>query len=41
MLGDGKELKWENTAAGLTIEVPKDKTGDCAYVFKIARKNPF
>jgi alpha-L-fucosidase len=41
MLGDGKELKWENSAAGLTIETPKMKPGDHAYVFKIVRKNPF
>jgi alpha-L-fucosidase len=41
MLGDGQELKWENTATGLTIEVPKGKTGNYAYVFKIVRKNPF
>jgi len=41
MLGDGKELKGENTPAGLSIETPKTKTGDCAYVFKIVRKNPF
>lgn len=42
MLGDGKELKWEMTKEGLSIETPKTKPGDWpAYVFKIVRKNPF
>jgi alpha-L-fucosidase len=41
MLGDNRELRWENTAAGLSIETPQTRTGDYAYVFKIVRKNPF
>jgi len=41
MLGDGQELKWENTPAGLLIETPKKRPGDYAYVFRIVRKNPF
>jgi alpha-L-fucosidase len=41
MLGDGKELKWEMTKEGLSIETPKTKPCDYAYVFKIVRRNPF
>lgn len=41
MLGDGKELKWEMTRAGLSIETPKTKPCDYAYVFKIIRQQPF
>jgi alpha-L-fucosidase len=41
MLGDGKELKWEMTKNGLSIETPKTKPCDCAYVFKIVRKSVF
>ena len=41
MLGDGHELKWEMTKTGLSIETPKTKPGDYAYVFKIERKRPF
>jgi alpha-L-fucosidase len=41
MLGDGKELKWEMTKAGLSIETPKIKPCDYAYTFKIVRKKPF
>ena len=41
MLGDGKELKWEMTKVGLSIETPKAKPCDYAYVFKITRKSPF
>jgi len=41
MLGDDKPLKWEMTKEGLSIETPKTKPCDCAYVFKIVRKRPF
>ncbi|MGA2177931.1 MAG: alpha-L-fucosidase [Verrucomicrobiota bacterium] len=41
MLGDGKELKWEMTKEGLSIETPKARPCDCAFVFKIARRKPF
>lgn len=41
MLGDGKELKWKMTKAGLSIETPKTKPCDHAYVFKIERRKPF
>lgn len=41
MLGDGKELKWEMTKEGLSIETPKTKPCDYAYTFKIVRRNPF
>jgi alpha-L-fucosidase len=41
MLGDGKELKWEMTKAGLSIEPPKIKPCDYAYTFKIVRRKPF
>ena len=40
MLGDGKELKWEMTKEGLSIETPKTKPCDCAFVFKIVRRRP-
>lgn len=41
MLGDNRSLKWEMTGEGLSIETPKNKPCDYAYVFKIVRKNPF
>lgn len=41
MLGDGKDLKWEMTKEGLSIETPKTKPCDYAFVFKIVRRNPF
>jgi alpha-L-fucosidase len=41
MLGDGKELKWELTKEGLSIETPKIKPCDYAYSFKIVRKKSF
>jgi len=41
MLGDGKELKWEVTKEGLSVEAPKTKPCDHAFVFKIARRKPF
>jgi len=41
MLGDGHELKWELTKEGLSIETPKTKPCDIAYVFKIQRQRPF
>ena len=40
MLGDGKELKWEMTNEGLSIETPKTKPGEYAFVYKIVRKKP-
>ena len=40
MLGDGKELKWEMTKEGLSIETPKTKPCDYAFVFKIVRRKP-
>jgi hypothetical protein len=41
MLGDGQELKWEMTDAGMKISTPEKKPGDYAFVFKIVRKRPF
>jgi alpha-L-fucosidase len=41
MLGDDKELKWEMTKEGLSIETPQKKPCDYAYVFRIVRRNPF
>jgi len=41
MLGDGKELKWEVTKDGLSIEAPTTKPCDYAFVFKIVRRKPF
>jgi alpha-L-fucosidase len=41
MLGDGKELKWEMKKEGLSIETPKTKPCDYAYVLKIVRRNRF
>ena len=41
MLGDGKNLKWEMTKEGLSIETPETKPCDCAYVVKIERRRPF
>jgi len=41
MLGDDKELKWEMTKEGLSIETPKTKPCDYAYVFRIVRREPF
>jgi len=41
MLGDGKELKWEMTKEGLSIETPKTKPCNHAFVFKIMRRKPF
>jgi len=41
MLGDGKELKWEMTTEGLTVETTKTKPCEHAFVFKIVRKKPF
>jgi alpha-L-fucosidase len=41
MLGDGRELKWEMTKDGLSIETPKTKPCDHAYAFKIVRRKPF
>ncbi len=41
MLGDGKPLRWDLTKDGLSIETPKTRPYDYAYVFKIVRKNIF
>lgn len=41
MLGDNKELKWEMTKDGLSIETPGTKPCDHAYVFRIVRRSPF
>ena len=41
MLGDGKPLKWDLTNEGLSIETPKTRPCDYAYVFKIVRKRPY
>ena len=41
MLGDGKELKWDMTKEGLSIETPNTKPCDYAYVFKIVRRNSY
>ena len=41
MLGDGKELKWELTKEGLSVETPKVRPCENAFVFKIVRRNPF
>ncbi len=41
MLGDGKELKWEMTEDGLSIETPENRPCDYAFVFRIVRRNPF
>lgn len=41
MLGDGNPLHWEMTKEGLSVDTPKTKPGDCAFVFKIVRKPPF
>jgi len=41
MLGDGKPLRWKMTWEGLSIELPKSRPCDYAYVFKIVRRNPF
>jgi len=39
MLGDGKPLRWEMSAEGLSIETPKTKPCAYAYVFKIERRS--
>jgi len=41
MLGDSKELKWEMTKDGLSIETPQTKPCDYAFVFRIVRRKPF
>ena len=41
MLGDGKELKWEMTKEGLSVETPKTKPCEYAFVIKIVRRKPF
>jgi hypothetical protein len=37
MLGDGKDLAWEQTSEGLVIETPHKRPCDHAYVLKIER----
>jgi len=41
MLGDNKELKWEISKNGMSIETPKTRPCEHAYVFKIVRRSPF
>jgi len=41
MLGDGKELSWELTKEGLSVELPETKPCEHAFVFKIVRRRPF
>lgn len=41
MLGDNKELAWEMTKKGLSIQTPIKKPCEHAFVFKILRRNPF
>jgi alpha-L-fucosidase len=41
MLGNSKELKWEITKDGMSIETPKTKPCEHAYVFRIMRRTPF
>jgi alpha-L-fucosidase len=41
MLGNNKELKWEMTKDGMSIETPKTKPCEHAYVFRIVRRTPF
>jgi alpha-L-fucosidase len=41
MLGDGRELKWELAKEGLSVETPKTKPCEYAFVFKIVRKKRF
>jgi alpha-L-fucosidase len=41
MLANSKELKWEITKDGMSIETPKTKPCEHAYVFRIMRRTPF
>jgi alpha-L-fucosidase len=41
LLGDNKELKWEMSKKGLSIQTPINKPCEHAFVFKIVRRNPF
>jgi alpha-L-fucosidase len=41
LLGDNKELKWEMSKKGLSIQTPVNKPCEHAFVFKIVRRNPF
>jgi hypothetical protein len=41
MLGDGRPLRWELSAEGLSIETPKAKPCAYAYVFKIERRSSY
>ncbi|MBA3440267.1 MAG: hypothetical protein H0T92_10410 [Pyrinomonadaceae bacterium] len=36
LLGSKAQLKWSQTAEGLSIQMPKMETGHCAYVFRIS-----
>ncbi len=38
LLGSDESLTWNHTPEALSITLPKQKTGDHAFVFKIARK---
>ncbi len=40
MLGDDKPLEWEMTPGGLTIDPPRHRPCEHAFVFKIARRRP-
>jgi hypothetical protein len=39
LLGYGGNLKWSRDAEGLKIELPAARTGEFAWVFRIARAN--
>ena len=41
MLGVDQELRWSLTRGGLEIEPPAEPPCEAAFVFKIARRNPF
>jgi len=40
LLGTKIRLKWTRSATGLSIDLPKEKPGDYAFVFKIAPVDP-
>jgi len=39
LLGDGKDLDWKLTTAGLVVQMPDERPCDHAYVIKIERHN--
>ena len=41
MLGSDEKLSFEQTRRSLTIRSPREKVGEHAFVFKIARKSPY